>query len=261
MCAAVLHSSLAGFPRLPHWHSWTIPDDRSPFVGPRLHEIAKVFRVLKECLADLERYYSELTAPIPPASRNLLQHQPLGTSDTSPSALFPHFQKFTHATTRHCVELEYTQRLLPQYTDKAIFKALARSSDSHVASTVVVKFTPTYCQKAHDLLQKNSLAPHLWHRKNEETLGIFLTVKTLMSCGTPYGYCTKITWSLGTLEVRTSSYPVKASPCSLIVTSQAEQGKRPIRPTLMWMPPLTGIQMFAVVGSFIVTTICLCLTI
>lgn len=131
----------------------------SPFVGPRVNEIGKVFRILKECLADLERYYLELTPRIPPASRNPLQHQPLGTSETSPLALFPHFKKFTHATTGCAVELEYTQRLLPQYPDKAAFKAFARSSDGHATSTVVVKFTPTYCQQAHALLQKNALAP------------------------------------------------------------------------------------------------------
>ncbi|KAF8952948.1 hypothetical protein BDZ97DRAFT_1680391, partial [Flammula alnicola] len=41
---------------------------------------------------------------------------------------------------------------------------------------VVMKFTPMYCQKVHDLLQKNSLTLQLWLCMNVETVGMYVVV-------------------------------------------------------------------------------------
>jgi hypothetical protein len=153
----------------------------SPYIDTRVREIAKVLQVLKECLADLDRYYSELSPSVPPPRK----YQPLRTNslsklhtsgEKSTSVSFPHLKKFTHATSGQDVELEYIERLLPQYPEKAVFKALARPSGSDVTSTVVVKFTPTYCRNAHDLLQKHSFAPQLWLCENVEAVGMYVVV-------------------------------------------------------------------------------------
>jgi hypothetical protein len=142
-----------------------------PHLGDRLYEIAKVLTILKECIVELEQFYSGLP-PVPNQSHR--RSKPRLAS--SPSALpsYPHFRRFT--TKDGSYELQYTERLRPENSAKAVFKALARVSGSDTISTVVVKFATAYSQRGHQLLATRSLAPKLWFCEMVESVGLHVVV-------------------------------------------------------------------------------------
>ena len=128
-----------------------------PDISKRIYEIARLFLVLKDCLADLELYYSSLL-PAPDSRRG-------------DAASFPHFRKFTSCLDNAEIELEYIERLDPYHPSKAVFKALARNPAGERSRTVIVKFTNTYGRKGHELLAARSFAPALWFCEKVESVG------------------------------------------------------------------------------------------
>jgi len=130
-----------------------------PDISKRIYEIARLFSVLKDCLADLELYYSSLL--------------PAPDSRTGDAASFPHFRKFTSCLDNAEIELEYIERLDPYHPSKAVFKALARNLAGERSRTVlvIVKFTNTYGRKGHELLAARSFAPTLWFCEKVESVG------------------------------------------------------------------------------------------
>ena len=128
-----------------------------PDISKRIYEIARLFSVLKDCLADLELYYSSLL--------------PAPDSRTGDAASFPHFRKFTSCLDNAEIELEYIERLDPCHPSKAVFKALARDLGGERSRTVIVKFTDTYVRNGHELLSARSFAPALWFCEKVESVG------------------------------------------------------------------------------------------
>ena len=57
----------------------------TPYLNDRIYDVAKILRVLKSCLLDLRRFYTELTPPNPPS--------PSTGTPITPS-VFPHFRNF-----------------------------------------------------------------------------------------------------------------------------------------------------------------------
>jgi hypothetical protein len=87
-------------------------------------------------------------------------------------SLFPHFRRFT-ANARD-FELKYVTRLVPHHSDKAVFKAtFQQDGQDH---TVVVKFTPTYCVRGHEVACSMDAAPKLWFCEVVESVGMFVVV-------------------------------------------------------------------------------------
>src|SRR6202167_4652725 len=83
----------------------------TPYLNDRIYDVAKILRVLKSCLQDLRRVYTELPPPNPSPST--------GTPITP--SVFPHFRNFKGEGDEF--EINYLARLAPQHSDKAVFKA------------------------------------------------------------------------------------------------------------------------------------------
>ena len=142
-----------------------------PHLGSRLYEIAKVLTILRECIIELEHFYVGFP-PVPIQSKR--QSKPPLAFSPSVSPSFPHFRRFT--TGDGSYELQYTERLHSDISEKAVFKALIRASGSDTISTVVIKFATRYCQRAHQLLADRLLAPKLWFCDVVESVGMYVIV-------------------------------------------------------------------------------------
>ncbi len=84
--------------------------------------------------------------------------------------MFPHFCRFR--ADGKDFELKYVTQLVPHHSEKAVFKAtVQRDGQNH---PVVVKFTPTYCARAHEIASEMGSAPKLWFCKVAESVGMFV---------------------------------------------------------------------------------------
>ena len=132
----------------------------TPYLNDRIYDIAKILRVLKSCLLDLRRFYTELLPPNPSPS----------TSAPILPPVFPHFRNFEVKGDQF--EINYLARLAPRHSEKAVFKAsIQHAGREH---KVVVKFTPTYCAAAHEIAYKENCAPKLWFCEQVATVGVGL---------------------------------------------------------------------------------------
>jgi serine/threonine protein kinase len=89
----------------------------------------------------------------------------------SPSS-FPHFRRFTADGEEF--ELKYVTRLVPHHSEKAVFKAILKRDGQD--QSVIVKFTPSYCARAHKLAHEMGSAPKLWFCGEVESVGMFVVV-------------------------------------------------------------------------------------
>jgi hypothetical protein len=135
----------------------------TPYLNDRIYDVAKILRVLKSCLLDLRRFYTELLPPNRPS--------PSTGTPITPS-VFPHFRNFEAKGDQF--EINYLARLAPQHSEKAVFKASIQHAGQE--RKVVVKFTPTYCAAAHEIAYKENCAPKLWFCDKVGTVGIGLFV-------------------------------------------------------------------------------------
>ena len=144
-------------------------------LSDRVYEIARVLKALKLCLADLKGFYAALEPPAAlPSSGSRTQSQmnprPLPGSIQRRHS-FPHFSRFE--VNGREFELEYVKRI-PQHFQKAVFKATIQLDGR--AHPVVVKFTPTYCARAHQVIYEMHSAPKLWFCEVVESVGMFVVV-------------------------------------------------------------------------------------
>jgi hypothetical protein len=152
----------------------------TPHLNSRLYEIARVLKTLKLCLNELKTFYGKLLPPAPtllPSGGRNQSMNPRSLPGT-PSrkiqgpSLFPHFCRFT--ANGKDFELKYVTRLVPHHSEKAVFKAtLQQDGQTH---PVVVKFTPTYCARAHEVAFEMGSAPKLWFCEVAESVGMFVVV-------------------------------------------------------------------------------------
>ena len=146
-----------------------------PFLNDRIYEIAKVLRALKLCLGELRSFYTDLS-PLPsnPSVRGKASKNPRRPLHTSRpvAGSFPHFKSFKVGDREF--RLEYVERLVPGELEKAVFKAVLRYEGQ--TTDVVVKFTPTYCVRAHQIAWGKQSAPKLWYCRHEESVRMFVVV-------------------------------------------------------------------------------------
>lgn len=158
---------------------------RSPFDDAG-YRIAHLFRALKECISDLDTYYSQLVQtmtppPVTPATGTFTGRPrarvSAGASQTlvSPSFVGPHFTTY-HDNDDEEVVLTFQARLQPYIPMKAVFVAEAKTSSG--TEKVVVKFAYTYNREAHELLanEEPSQAPRLRYCKFEPSVGMWVVV-------------------------------------------------------------------------------------
>ena len=87
----------------------------------------------------------------------------------------PHFQGFTISGKTY--KLEYTERITTDQPDRAVFVASMKpESQAGEPDVVVVKFAYSYCEAAHRLLDKISLAPRLRYCDQVESIGMYVVV-------------------------------------------------------------------------------------
>ena len=135
----------------------------TPYLNDRIYDTAKILRVLKACLLNLNQFYAALPPPDPTT--------PSSAARIAPS-VFPHFRAFEVNGTQF--EINYSARLAPRYSDKAVFKASIQHDGRE--QKVVVKFTPTYCAAAHEIAYDENCAPRLWFCGQVASVGIGLFV-------------------------------------------------------------------------------------
>jgi hypothetical protein len=161
-------------------------NNRSPFDDAG-YRIAHLFRALKECINDLEVYYSQLVGmmyyppPVIPTSGVFGGRRracfPPGAFRTlaPPSFIGPHFTTY-HDSEGEEVVLTYRARLQPNLPMKAVFVAEAKRRSG--IEKVVVKFAYTYNREAHELLAnaEPSQAPRLRYCAFEPSVGMWVVV-------------------------------------------------------------------------------------
>ena len=160
-------------------------NNRSPFDDAG-YRIAHLFHALKECINDLDAYYSQLvqtmTPPLVPQADGVFGRRPparvsAGASRTLASTSFigPHFTAYNDSEGEKVV-LTYRARLQPYHTMRAVFVAEAKSRSG--TEKVVVKFAYTYNREAHELLAKGepSQAPRLRYCEFEPSVGMWVVV-------------------------------------------------------------------------------------
>ncbi len=151
-----------------------------PHLNSRLYEIARVLKTLKLCLHELKTFYGDLHPPAPTLPSSVSRNQSISprplpgtlSRKTQGPLLFPHFRRFT--ADGKDFELKYVTRLVPHHSEKAVFKATVQhDGQSHA---VVVKFTATYCARAHKVAHGMGSAPKLWFCDVVESVGMFVVV-------------------------------------------------------------------------------------
>jgi hypothetical protein len=100
-----------------------------PRLDDRLEGIAKILQILKGCLKDLDKFYSDLE-PQPAISRYIAGRRERSTGQQHseyPSSGQSSFQFFRHfvPSSGSDMELEYLERLVPENPEKSLFKASA----------------------------------------------------------------------------------------------------------------------------------------
>ncbi|KAF9777626.1 hypothetical protein BJ322DRAFT_1114857 [Thelephora terrestris] len=156
-------------------------NNRSP-LDDAAYRVANLFRALKECIGDLDTYYSRLVqtmsfprAPQSGTGASICPPVSAGAVRTleSSSLVGPHFTRY-HDSGGKEVVLTYRARLQPHFLAKAVFVAEAKSESR--TEQVVVKFAYTYNDEAHELLASAGHAPKLRHCKFEPSVGMWVIV-------------------------------------------------------------------------------------
>jgi hypothetical protein len=122
-------------------------------------KVAQLIRALKKGLDNLKEFYQTL-------------EQPDLERKHFPSA--PQFHSYHDLVTGETCRLIYRERLLPEYPEKAVFKATAVGPNWE--KDVVVKFTRRYGVDGHTKLAALSLAPPLRFCRRVETVGMLVVI-------------------------------------------------------------------------------------
>ena len=166
-----------------------------------LRRVAQVFVAIRECVQDLDHFYSNLkfkerapdtqkkertTKLVRSRGSKARGSQGAGQTQTSPYVpedplgrwVFPYRTEFKIGN--QSFSLAYNRPLESQpKTTRALFIASMKSSSpSQADESVVVKFARRYCPAAHKLLAEMSLAPKLLY--HEETAGVHFVVMELV---------------------------------------------------------------------------------
>ncbi|KAH9917737.1 uncharacterized protein B0H18DRAFT_689691 [Fomitopsis serialis] len=154
------------------------------------HRVARLFRALKVCIEDLNRYYKQVAqevAPPPPPPVTGVMGSCASVSESArvaqamrvPSYIGPHFTEYLDSAGQS-IELVYKERLSPDITGRAVIVAEARrEAETETTPTkVVVKFAHTYNREAHELLAaaEPPQAPRLRHCAYEDSVGMWVVV-------------------------------------------------------------------------------------
>ncbi|KAJ3502173.1 hypothetical protein NLJ89_g9008 [Agrocybe chaxingu] len=127
------------------------PSSRDQHVGQLVH----ILRVLRQCLDELDVYYSQLKQPL-----------------DSPLLPAPHFQTFTPPNSGP-VQLRYLERIDP----RALFLAEASGGSlKQQPTTCIVKFTTQYGKAAHELMLSLDVAAPLLHCSWEPSVGMWVVI-------------------------------------------------------------------------------------
>ncbi|KAH9931727.1 uncharacterized protein BXZ73DRAFT_101632 [Epithele typhae] len=129
--------------------------------------VARLFRSLRQALAELHHHYAGVVAALPSMGSVICE---------SPWFCAPHFTTFNHPV-HGAITLSYEYRLAysAQYF-KAIFRATATVARDATTHDVVVKFARTYGAEGHTVLARKNLAPALWYCAWEESVGSYVVV-------------------------------------------------------------------------------------
>ncbi|KAF9067863.1 hypothetical protein BDP27DRAFT_1364557 [Rhodocollybia butyracea] len=164
------------------------------FIGPRpnvagrsrLEEgvlrVAQIFRALRVCLNDLHLFYTALSPTPRPSPRtssspqNSAPHSMSLSIPRQPSSrvIGPAFMSFIAEGLKYSVE--YLHRIVPDYSDKAVFRA--RITANNQSQDSIIKFTHKYCTTAHRILEalEPPKAPKLFFSDVVPELGLHIVV-------------------------------------------------------------------------------------
>ena len=150
--------------------------DRSP-LDDAVYRVARLFRAIKGALNELDDYYVKVVAGI-----RSVPTAP-GRARAGSHYIGPHFTSYRDRTSKQSFTLTYTQRLVPHYSDKALFVAEAKEAPDSPAELVVVKFAYKYNEAAHAALAASSLAPKLRYCSFEPSMGLYVVVMDYVEGG------------------------------------------------------------------------------
>lgn len=152
-------------------------NNRSP-TNDTIHRIARLFRALRICIEDLDKYYAEMVDGVSGHATYMnsssLPHTFLG-SVTANLPIWPHVKTFDDGS-GHAVQLGYKRRIGDD-RGAAAYVAEVQSGVSEPIE-VVVRFAYKYNREAHELLAAASprLAPRLRFCKRKHSVGLWVIV-------------------------------------------------------------------------------------
>jgi hypothetical protein len=121
--------------------------------------VAQLLRALRKGLGVLKRFYQTLK---PTAVKRCVFPSP------------PQFQSYNDRLTGESYQLVYCERLVPEYPEKAVFRAISVGPQDTME--VVVKFTHRYGMAGHAKLAEMSLAPALRYCQRVPAVGMIVVV-------------------------------------------------------------------------------------
>ena len=121
-------------------------------------KVAQLTRALRKGLDELKKFYQTL--------------KPTVKRCDFPSP--PQFQFYDDLLTRETYQLVYCERLVPEYSEKAVFRAITVGSQGTME--VVVKFTRRYGMVGHTKLAEVSLAPALRFCQQVPAVGMIVVI-------------------------------------------------------------------------------------
>jgi hypothetical protein len=125
--------------------------------GAAAWRTAHTLRVLRRCLDKLDKEYTDM--------RDTMHKDPLQPA--------PHFKEFPSET--GLVKLTYLSHLLDDpCSERSVFLADAVTSSKKVKC--VVKFTPQYCKRAHEIMAGEGVAPELLYCSWEKSVGLWVVI-------------------------------------------------------------------------------------
>ncbi|KZT63438.1 hypothetical protein DAEQUDRAFT_770621, partial [Daedalea quercina L-15889] len=144
-------------------------------------EVARLFRALKACIEDLNKYYEkvaqnmkEATNPNLPRRSGRLAKSTLLPCLPPPVFIGPYFSEYRDSAGQEFT-LQYVRRLAADFSSNAIYLAKARGPKKQEVD-VVVKFTEKYGADAHRLAYKHGFAPELRFCDKVDSIGMRVVV-------------------------------------------------------------------------------------
>ena len=186
---------------LTYMHITPLAPHKLSSMSETILSVARLFRALKHCVADLKTYYDGLqgmksvsSSRLKPGARhtssrtssnNPVDTQHSGAPKTSFGApsryVGPSFRAYTDHNGQQ-VELQYVARLAAKYSSKTVFLA-----DAHVTGDapfkVVVKFTEAYGEDAHKIAHAGGFAPQLHYCEKVDSVGMWVVVMDFVTSG------------------------------------------------------------------------------